>query len=207
MIKRKLKSKFIPLFVCLFVLVPFLLISTIINLAPETNVDDLDYVDEVINDNTIPVINTKKTILNPYQDPNVKIAKTYYDYQSKEEEQLNSITYYDNTYMQSNGIDYVNEEVFDVVSILEGTVINVKDDNLKGKTIEIEHNNGLISVYQSLSEVDVKKGDIINSGQVIGKSGNNELDKEIGNHLHFEIYDNSQSVDPLKYLNKEIEEN
>ena len=207
MIKRRLKYKYFPLFVCLFILVPFLLLSAIINLAPETNVDDLDYVDEVIDDNTIPVINTKKTIINPYQDPNVKIGKTYYDFQGKEEEQLNSITYYDNTYMQSNGIDYVNDETFDINAILDGTVLNVKDDSIKGKTIEIEHKNGLVSVYQSLSEVSVKKGDIVSSGQIIGKSGTNELDKEIGNHLHFELYKDSQSVDPIKYINKEIEEN
>lgn len=207
MIKRRLKYKYFPLLVCLFVLVPFLLLSAIINLAPETNVDDLDYVDEVIDDNTIPVINTKKTIINPYQDPNVKIGKTYYDFQGKEEEQLNSITYYDNTYMQSNGIDYVNNEAFDINAILDGTVLNVKDDSIKGKTIEIEHKNGFVSVYQSLSEVSVKKGDIVTSGQIIGKSGTNELDKEIGNHLHFELYKDSQSVDPIKYINKEIEEN
>ena len=78
---------------------------------------------------------------------------------------------------------------------------------LKEKLIEIEHKNGLVSVYQSLSEVSVKKGDIVTSGQIIGKSGTNELDKEIGNHLHFELYKDSQSVDPIKYINKEIEEN
>ena len=48
-----------------------------------------------------------------------------------------------------------------------------------GKTIQIKHDNGYVSVYQSLSEVTIKKGDSINQGQTIGKSGSNELDKEI----------------------------
>ena len=53
--------------------------------------------------------------------------------------------------------------------------------------------------------MSVKKGDIITQGQVIGKSGTNELDKDIGNHLHFELYVNGQVVDPTLYLNKELE--
>ena len=50
-----------------------------------------------------------------------------------------------------------------------------------------------------------QKNDKIKQGQVIGKSGTNELDKEIGNHLHFEIYENGSSVNPLNYLNKEVD--
>ena len=37
-----------------------------------------------------------------------------------------------------------------------------------------------------------------------GKSGSNELDKEIGNHLHLELYVNGQVVDPMLYLDKEL---
>ena len=46
---------------------------------------------------------------------------------------------------------------------------------------------------------------MITQGQVIGKSGTNELDKDMGNHLHFELYVNGQVVDPALYLNKELE--
>ena len=93
---------------------------------------------------------------------------------------------------------------FDVVSVLEGTITNVKEDETLGKIVEIKHSNDYISIYQSLSEVSVKKGDTVTQGQVIGKSGTNELDKELGNHLHFEFYANGQIVDPTLYLNKEI---
>ena len=123
---------------------------------------------------------------------------------NKEEKQKNSIIVHDNTYIQNNGVDYVSEEPFDVISILEGTVITVKEDEPTGKTVEIKHDNGYISIYQSLSEVNVKKGDIVNQGQVLGKSGTNELDKDLGNHLHFELIISSKSVNPLDYLNKEI---
>jgi len=108
--------------------------------------------------------------------------------------------------MQNTGIDYISENTFDVVSILEGTVINIKDDETVGKIIEIKHSNDLVSSYQSLSEISIKKGDVVTQGQVIGKSGSNELDKELGNHLHFELYDNGQSVNPNNYINKELQE-
>jgi len=52
----------------------------------------------------------------------------------------------------------------------------------------------------------VKKGDVVTQGQILGKSGTNELDKDLGNHLHFEVYDNGQSINPNRYLNKEVEE-
>ena len=97
-----------------------------------------------------------------------------------------------------------NENKFDVIAILDGTVTDIKDDDTLGKCIEIKHDNNLISTYQSLSEIKVKKGDIITQGQVLGTSGENELDKELGNHLHFEMYENGGNVNPNNYLNKEI---
>ena len=69
-----------------------------------------------------------------------------------------------------------------------------------------KNENNLISTYQSLSEITIKKGDVVTQGQILGKSGTNELDKELGNHLHFEIYENGQPVNPINYLNKEVQE-
>lgn len=199
--KRKVRIKTIPLLVAILVLIPLL---TLIFFREESLSKQNDYVTEDTINDSIPVINTTKKIINPYIDNSVKIGKTYYDYKGESQSQENSITVHDNTYIQNSGIDFTSENQFDVISILEGTVISVKEDNLIGKTIEIKHDNGIISSYQSLSEVNVKKDDYVNQGQVIGKSGTNELDKEIGNHLHLEIYENGNSVNPENYLNKEI---
>lgn len=199
--KRKVRIKTIPLLVAILVLIPLL---TIIFFREESLSKQNDYVTEDTINDSIPVINTTKKIINPYIDSSVKIRKTYYDYKGESQSQENSITVHENTYIQNSGIDFTSDNQFDVISILEGTVISVKEDNLIGKTIEIKHDNGIISSYQSLSEVNVKKDDYINQGQVIGKSGTNELDKEIGNHLHLEIYENGNSVNPENYLNKEI---
>ena len=154
-------------------------------------------------DYTTPVITESDIIINPYYASNVKIGKSYYDYKGEEKNQEDALIVNDNTYYQNTGTDFVSEEVFDVVAILEGTVINVKEDDTVGKVVEIKHNNDLVSIYQSLSEVTVKKGDIITKGQTIGKSGTNSLDKDLGNHLHLEIYENANPVNPENYLNKD----
>ncbi len=206
MIKKKVRLKVFPIVVMLLILVPVLTIVFLTKQSLKTDIEEPSHVTKEIINETQPVVNTTKSIINPYTDPSVTVGKGYYDYQGGEEEQKKSIIVHENTYIQNTGIDYISAKVFDVVAILEGTVITVKEDETLGKIIEIKHENGLISTYQSLSEISVKKGDVITQGQVLGKSGTNELDKELGNHLHFEIYENGQAVNPINYLNKEVEE-
>ena len=178
------------------------------NSLKQTNEDTRDevlsYVSNVILEEAESVINTKEKMISPYTDQTVTVGKSYYDYKADAATQEKSIIYHDNTYLQNSGTDFISENVFDVVSVLDGSVTDVKEDDTLGKIVEIKHDNGYVSIYQSLSEVSVKKGDMVTQGQVIGKSGTNELDKDMGNHLHFELYVNGQVVDPTLYLNKEI---
>ena len=205
--KRKLKSFVIPSFLMIVITgVIFTAAITNNNLKSKNHQkESLTYVSNTILGNDLAVINTKTKVVNPYTDSSVTIGKNYYDYKSDAKDQEKSIIYHDNTYMQNSGIDFVSENIFDVISVLDGTVTDVKDDEILGKIVEIKHNNEYISIYQSLSEVSVKKGDNVTQGQVIGKSGTNELDKEIGNHLHFEFYVNGQVVNPSLYLDKELQ--
>lgn len=166
--------------------------------------EELNYVTETVVDEEQQVVKQETKILKPYISENVSIGKYYYDYKGTEDNQEKSLTYHDNTYLQNSGVDYISSEVFDVVSVLDGTVIDVKKDDLLGNCVEIKHNDNYTTVYQSLSEVNVKKGDTVIAGQLIGKSGNNTLDKEEGNHLHFEMYINGEIVNPQDYVDKEI---
>ncbi len=201
MTKVKLKLPVLFLFVVALVILPVLTMKFV---STEPSEEVTDYTMDEVIESELPVINQTTTIINPYTDPSVSIKKGYYDYKADEDSQLSSIVKHDNTYIQNTGIDYVGENTFDVVSILNGTVINVKDDEELGKSVEIKHDNGMISIYQSLSEVYVTKDTIVTQGLVIGKSGENKLDKDLGNHLHFEIYENGGEVNPLNYLNTEI---
>lgn len=207
--RRKLKPYVLPTLMILAITSVIFGTAMLSNSLRKSNNDDYDtpisYVTSTILDEEQAVINETSTMINPYTDTTVTIGKNYYDYKADAETQEKSIIYHDNTYLQNSGTDFVSENVFDVVAVLDGNVTDVKEDETLGKVIEIKHENGYISIYQSLSEVSVKKGDIVTQGQVIGKSGTNELDKDMGNHLHFELYVNGQVVDPTLYLNKEIE--
>lgn len=172
------------------------------------NNKDTDYVDnEIIDDyNYIPVINVKETIVKPFTSDDVIVYRNYYEYNGDNEGQENSIIFYENTYMQNSGIDYCSSDEFDVISILPGEVIDIKDDNIVGTTITIRHSNELISVYQSVSNVNVKVNDTVVQGQIIAKSGKSNLSLEKDNNLHFELYYKGVIVNPSEYYDKSMED-
>lgn len=203
--KRKLKAFVIPSIIAILgvltITTALLMNKTELVLKEE---EHLNYVSDTILSQDMAVINTKQKIIYPYLDLSVTIGKSYYNYKASAEEQEKSIIYHENTYIQNSGIDFVNQNAFEVVAVLDGTVTNVKDDEILGKIIEINHGNEYVSIYQSLSDVKVKKDDVVSQGQTLGTSGTNQLDKELGNHLHFEFYANGQIVDPTLYLDKEI---
>ena len=162
------------------------------------------YVTKNIFDEVYPVINISKGIEKPFNDASVKIVKSFYDY--KEENHENSIIYYENTYMPNTGIIYKGDETFDVLSIYEGEVIKIEEDEIMGTIVTIKHSENVLSIYQSLKDIKVKEGDLVNKQDVIGSSGKNNLSSDIGEHLHFELIVNGQNVDPEEYYGKTLEE-
>ena len=169
--------------------------------------EDIEYVNSSIIDDDESdreVIKEDVKMVKPYTDENVQVLKYFYDYQAEAETQEKSILYHENTYIQNSGMDFGLTDTFDVVSVLDGTVVDVREDELLGTVVEIKHDNDFISSYQSLSEVSVKKNDTIKQGQVIGKSGTNTIDQDLGNHLHFELYKSGEVVDPSKYFDQVI---
>lgn len=157
---------------------------------------------ELDDKNNIPVVSTDIVIGRPYTNASIKIVKNYYDYQAEATNQEESIIYYGNTYMQNSGVDYGMDAEFEVVSILDGTVMEVTEDDIMGNTVKIKHSNDLISVYQSLGSVDCKKDDTVVQGTIIGKSGEANVSPELGNHLHFELYHQGSVVNPENYYDK-----
>ena len=168
--------------------------------------EDIEYVNSSIIDDKEDreVIKEDVKMVKPYTNEEVQTLKYFYDYQAEAETQEKSILYHENTYIQNSGMDFGLTDTFDVVSVLDGTVVDVREDELLGTVIEIKHDNDFISSYQSLSEVSVKKNDTVKQGQVIGKSGTNTIDQDLGNHLHFELYKSGSVVDPSKYFNQVI---
>jgi murein DD-endopeptidase MepM/ murein hydrolase activator NlpD len=67
-----------------------------------------------------------------------------------------------------------------------------------GRLVEIDHGNGLSTRYGHLSEINVKVGDLIKIGQVIGAVGS--TGRSTGPHLHYETRIDGDAVDPQKFL-------
>ena len=167
----------------------------------------MEYVDkEIVNDEIyIPVVVQTNIIMKPYLNEEVTISKSFYDQNSEIEKQENSIIYYENTYIQNSGIDYKHPNQFEIISILDGTIIEVSNNELLGTTVKIRHENDLISTYQSLSQVNIKVDDVVLRGQVIGTSGTSKIYSTESN-LHFELTHQGKNVNPEEYYNKSTDE-
>ena len=195
----------------IYVLSILVIIGSIVFLVKGVNnylSDTIEYNYSVKNvfDNSIPVVSNKNLIIKPYLSEGVSIGKYYYDYEGQKEEQEKSLIYYENTYMQNSGVDYISNSVFDVVSILDGEVISFEADETLGNVIQIKHEKDLISIYQGIEEVGVKKGDKVNQGQILGTSSTSKLNPEYNSSLHFEIYYKGEIMDPENLYSLSIED-
>ena len=208
---RRLKK---PVIYALYFVGFILIFSSIMLIQKSLKTDqnqDTDYVNKTIFEDNLPVVGDTENIeveeiINPYTDETVSITKKYYDYSSNEKEQESALIYYEGTYIPSTGLTYKGDGAFDVVSVLSGTVKTVKEDKILGYVIEIMHDNNIISVYQSLSEVTVEENQEISQGQIIAKSGTSNIDVSSENHLYFELIINNETVNPLNYIGKKINE-
>lgn len=167
-----------------------------------------EYVSKGILDyqENIKVVNSGESITRPYTETNMNLVKGYYDYKAESESQEKSLIYYEDTYIQSSGVSYSNGSAFDVVSVLPGTVKEVKEDDTLGNVITIEHANGIVSIYQSVSDILVKAGDQVMNGQKLAKSSTSNISKELENHLYFELVINGECVNPEEYYDKTVNE-
>ena len=170
--------------------------------------ESLSYVYRGLIDDAVPVISTTKNkkIIMPYQDETVKIIKNFYDKDSDNVTQENSLILYENTYMPNTGILYGSDNVFDVIAVLDGTIESVTTDDILGNIITIRHTNNLTTTYESLNNVDVIVGQAVNQGDIIGKSGTNKVDSSASSMMLFEVNFNGNNITPSKIYDKEINE-
>jgi len=100
------------------------------------------------------------------------------------------------------GIDLISAEGTPIMATAEGVVELVqKSDKGYGNMITIKHNAVYTTRYAHMQDIDVKQGDKINKGQIIGTVGNTGVSTRP--HLHYEIIENGKKVDPFLFFSVE----
>ena len=104
-----------------------------------------------------------------------------------------------------DGIDIAAEAGTQVCAAADGTVYTVYEDETMGTVVVIRHVGGYTTQYASLAqEVQVSPGDSVKLGQVIGCVGQTALlESAIGDHVHFSVACDGESVDPGEFLSLE----
>ena len=96
------------------------------------------------------------------------------------------------------GVDLAAPYGEPVLASLSGRVVLARNLSLTGKTVVIDHGWGLMTLYAHLSRIEVKEGELVRRGEVIGRVGSSG--RSTGPHLHFGVYLNDTAVDPLQFL-------
>jgi murein DD-endopeptidase MepM/ murein hydrolase activator NlpD len=107
-----------------------------------------------------------------------------------------------------NGIDIAVPQGTTVRSAADGVVFLAKDAGMGFSYVLIGHLDGYATLYGHLSSISVKKGDSVEVGQEIGRSGGAKGGPgsglvTTGSHLHFELIRNGSRIDPLSLLSDE----
>lgn len=156
--------------------------------------------------NDIKEEETVESFMSPV-DNDVSITSKYYDPSLSDEELENALVYFEGVYRPNVGVSYTNEgNEFSVYASLSGVVTKKTDDPLLGWIITITSEQGIEITYQSLGNVNVEKDDEVSQGQLIGTSGQNVYQSDLGNHLHFVIEADSVTLNPEKVIGKSIDD-
>ena len=205
--RRRLRKYVIPticlMLVCTILFSSYKMYQILTAGVPIIDPSPKDTTSEVNNSqndtNITPTVSVTKTIIRPYTSTDVSATIPYYNIDGTNDEQAAALIYYEGIYMQNTGVLYTSNNAFDVVSILDGTVKNIKEDSLMGNIVEIEHTNNLTTVYQSLGEVKVKVGDTVKQGDIIATSGQNKITTDTSNALHFEVFYKGEVFNPEEF--------
>ena len=105
-------------------------------------------------------------------------------------------------YMTHSGIDIAAPAGTSVNACAGGTVTKIHEDDRFGITVEINHGDGIISVYSNLAKDGlIELGEIVTQGQTIGEVGQSSMfEFDSDDHLHFEMRKGEEPTDPGNYI-------
>jgi len=100
-----------------------------------------------------------------------------------------------------SGLDIAAAEGSPIQAPAKAIVAATGDYFFNGKTILLDHGQGLISMYCHLSEINVAKGDIVNTKDIIGQVG--KTGRVTGPHLHWSVSLNNARINPFLLMSDE----
>ena len=110
-----------------------------------------------------------------------------------------------NRYCLHTGLDFAAEAGTKVTAAYAGTVESITEDILEGGKVVLSHGDGLYTVYASIDAASgLRVGDTVGQGETIGTVSaaadamGNEYNE--GAHLHFEVLEDGEQIDPAAYL-------
>ena len=133
--RRRLRKYVIPticlMLVCTILFSSYKMYQILTAGVPIIDPSPKDTTSEVNNSqndtNITPTVSVSKTIIRPYTSTDVSATIPYYNIDGTNDEQAAALIYYEGIYMQNTGVLYTSNNAFDVVSILDGTVKNIKE--------------------------------------------------------------------------------
>lgn len=96
------------------------------------------------------------------------------------------------------GVDLRANSGEKIVATADGTVVQASNNGDYGRFVEIRHGNGFTTHFAHLQKFNVKKGDKVKRGQVIGLVGTSG--RSTGAHLHYELCLNGQPINPETFM-------
>ncbi|MCZ7575237.1 MAG: M23 family metallopeptidase [Ardenticatenaceae bacterium] len=98
------------------------------------------------------------------------------------------------------GVDYGAPAGTAIRAAAPGTALLAESLTVRGNTVFLDHGAGVLSGYFHMSQIDVKPGDTVQAGDIIGKVGATGLAS--GPHLHWEVRVNGRWVNPRPWLQR-----
>jgi Membrane proteins related to metalloendopeptidases len=132
--------------------------------------------------------------IQPVKDADIKRISSYYGYRTDPFYKVSKF---------HNGIDYSAPIGTEIYATGDGKVVNVEKSKWGyGNLLTIDHGFGYKTQYAHLQKFEVKKGQNVKRGQLIGYVGN--TGKSTAPHLHYEVLKNGKALNPVHFFYNDL---